>query len=296
MKDYAFTDAQKQKFEDDGFLVIEDFFTSSQCDEMQKECFRIVDEMNPLDHREVFSTDDHEQMKSEYLLNSSDKIGFFWEKEAINNDGSLLKPKHESINKIGHALHALSPTFKTATFDPRVKEILRKLRFVRPVVPQSMYIFKPPGIGGEVCRHIDASFLYSEPLKLIGFWVALQDATEENGCMWFARGSHKNTEVTMRMVRNPVDGALPHTLFEGEMEHLPFDKYEITPVKRGSLVLIHGKVHHYSKKNTSQSSRHIYTYHVTESSQSAWSKRNWLQPSQALPFPPVYDDSCLNSA
>jgi len=49
-------------------------------------------------------------------------------------------------------------------------------------------------------------------------------------------------DVTLRLVRNPEEGAFPTTLFEGSMEHLPFDQYTIAPVKRGSLVLIDGKV------------------------------------------------------
>jgi len=50
-------------------------------------------------------------------------------------------------------------------------------------------------ISCAVCRHIDASFLYAEPLKLMGFWIALEDATPENGCLWFVKGSHKTSRT-----------------------------------------------------------------------------------------------------
>ena len=46
----------------------------------------------------------------------------------------------------------------------------------------------------------------------------------------------------MRMVRNPVKGAYPALVFEGSMELLPFSQFEAAPVKKGSLVLIDGKV------------------------------------------------------
>ena len=49
-------------------------------------------------------------------------------------------------------------------------------------------------------------------------------------------------DVTMRMVRNPVAGASPALVFEGSMEFLPFSEFEPAPVRKGSLVLIDGKV------------------------------------------------------
>lgn len=39
--------------------------------------------------------------------------------------------------------------------------------------------------------HQDSTFLYTEPLSATGFWFALEDCTNENGCLWFVPGSHK---------------------------------------------------------------------------------------------------------
>jgi phytanoyl-CoA hydroxylase len=54
-----------------------------------------------------------------------------------------------------------------------------------------MYIFKQPGIGGEVGCHQDATFLYTDPITVTGFWFAIEDATLENGCLWAAPGGHR---------------------------------------------------------------------------------------------------------
>lgn len=43
----------------------------------------------------------------------------------------------------------------------------------------------------------------------------------------------------------------------------------------GSLILIHGLVPHGSKANTSEHSRHAYTFHVLDRHNSVWSKDNW---------------------
>ena len=54
--------------------------------------------------------------------------------------------------------------------------------------------------GGEVTPHQDGTFLYNEPLRLFGFWFPIDDATEENGCLWYVPGSHAEP-VTRRFLR-----------------------------------------------------------------------------------------------
>lgn len=50
--------------------------------------------------------------------------------------------------------------------------------------PFSMYICKQPKIGGVVDVHRDATFLRCAPDTLYGLWIAIEDATLENG--WWA--------------------------------------------------------------------------------------------------------------
>jgi ectoine hydroxylase-related dioxygenase (phytanoyl-CoA dioxygenase family) len=42
-----------------------------------------------------------------------------------------------------------------------------------------------------VTAHQDASYLYCEPLRTAGLWFALEDTTEENGCLHFIPKSHQ---------------------------------------------------------------------------------------------------------
>ena len=44
--------------------------------------------------------------------------------------------------------------------------------------------------------------MYTEPLKIAGVWIALEDCTVENGCLYFIPGSHKGP-LTRRFKRNP---------------------------------------------------------------------------------------------
>jgi phytanoyl-CoA hydroxylase len=120
---------------------------------------------------------------------------------------------------------------------------------------------------------------------VIGLWVALEDATTANGCMFAAPRSHEGG-LLRRFVR---DG---DTLsFEGEpLGEAELAKYEFEPIEvsAGDLVLLHGENIHLSRENTSAESRHAYIVHVVEGAAgNAWSPRNWLQRRADMPFEPL---------
>lgn len=70
--------------------------------------------------------------------------------------------------------------------------------------------------GDTVVAHQDSTFLYTEPDTLVGFWIALDDATLENGCLWIVPGSHK-TGVYKRFIRNPEKRSDNQTVFQGTL-------------------------------------------------------------------------------
>ncbi|XP_075628717.1 phytanoyl-CoA dioxygenase domain-containing protein 1 isoform X1 [Balearica regulorum gibbericeps] len=289
------TQQQIQKFRKDGFLVLEHFFTAEECDSMRNQIQRIIAEMEVPPHcRTEFSTKEEEQIQvqgsSDYFLTSGDKIRFFFEKGVLDQRGDFIIPKEKSISKIGHALHAHDPVFKQITHSSKVQELGRKLGLERPVVVQSMYIFKvqPERLClVAVTPHQDATFLHTEPLgRILGFWIALEDATQENGCLWFIPGSH-TSGINRRMVR-AASGSSSCVEFVGSEPLYDDSQFIPLPVSKGGLILIHGEVVHKSELNSSESSRHVFTFHVMEAKDTSWSKDNWLQPTPELPFPSLY--------
>ena len=61
-------------------------------------------------HRVVFSASGQSHAAS-IIYESASQISCFLEAGAVNEDGRLIKPKTQAVNKIGHALHDLDPVF-----------------------------------------------------------------------------------------------------------------------------------------------------------------------------------------
>lgn len=128
-----------------------------------------------------------------------------------------------------------------------------------------------------VTMHQDATYLYVEPMKLVGFWIALEDATLENGCLWIAPGSHQSG-VHRRYMRNKDLNSQELLIFDRAAPCYPLSNFRPIPVRKGTCILIHGQVVHFSYPNKSETSRHAYTFHVIETKHVSYSKENWLQP------------------
>lgn len=257
-------------FERDGLLVIEDCYSTAECAALMAHTRELIDKFDHKEHATVFSTGDQAHAAANYFRTSGDKIRFFLEKDALDEHGELVGDKQTSINKIGHALHDLDEQFDKFSRKPELGQIARAIGIKQPQLIQSMYIFKPPRIGGEVNCHQDSSFLYTEPQSCVGFWIALEDATIENGCLWATPGGH--TESLRQRFHYVEDDLVMETLDER-----PLPKPD-TPLeaKQGTLILLHGRLPHQSSHNTSNKSRQAYAVHVIDGS-CEYLADNWLQ-------------------
>jgi ectoine hydroxylase-related dioxygenase (phytanoyl-CoA dioxygenase family) len=225
--------------------------------------------------------------RDNYFLDSADKIRGFYEEGAVVDGKVIIEEREKALNKIGHALHKYEDAFRQVSFSAKVKEVIERLTTMkRPTIMQSMVIFKQPKVGGKVKPHQDASYLYCEPTSgsLLGFWIALDEANLENGCLYFAPASHQAEKVYQRFIRNPDREAQQLFTYTGDnIPEIPTEKLVPAPAKPGDLVLIDGLVIHQSESNTSEKRRLAYTFHVIDRS-ATYAPDNWLQPTDAGTF------------
>lgn len=76
-------------------------------------------------------------------------------------------------------------------FDPRLGELAGTLAGVGGIrIWHDQALFKPP-FGNPTGWHLDNPYWSFSSPDAISLWVALDDATLGNGCMWYVPGSHK---------------------------------------------------------------------------------------------------------
>ena len=271
--------SQQNQYQADGYLVLPGFKSADEISALRARALQIVDDFDADAHRSIFSTSDQARRSAGAdFLDSADGIQCFFEEEAFDSAGRMRQAKALSINKIGHAMHDLDPVFERFSRSPALAALATDLGLVDARLWQSMYIFKQPGIGGEVKWHQDATFFDTTPSSVTAFWFALEDATRDNGCLWVQPGGHRGPlrEQFIRegdVVRmQPLDT----TPWPDARTALPVE------VAAGTLVCFHGRLPHCSAPNRSAASRHAYTLHATDG-RAHYAGHNWLRRSAALP-------------
>ena len=279
---------QIHHFHHNGYLVLDGFKSGAQIATLRQRAAEIVDAFDPAAGASIFTTREDRRTADRYFLDSANTVRCFFEEEAFAADGSLRQPKALSINKIGHAMHDLDPVFDAFSRGAELAAVATGLGLEQARIWQSMYIFKQPGIGGEVGWHQDATFFDTTPISVTTFWFALEDATQNNGCLWVEPGGHRGARGVLR------------ERFERQGDVVSMHKLDATPwpdqasavpleVKAGALVVFHGLLPHYSAPNRSAHSRHAYTLHATDG-RAAYAPTNWIQRSNALPLRGFTDD------
>lgn len=268
---------QKQQFQQQGYLVFPELFKHQQIQTLKSAALRIVDQFDPESTRAVFSTETDETSSKikndDYFLSSDDKVRCFFEEDAFSSSDKLLQAKALSINKIGHALHTLVPEFNEFSRLPEIAQIAESLGVVAPEIRQSMYIFKQPKIGGVIRWHQDATYFFTKPQSVITYWLAIEDATIQNGCLQVDK---QGTDFPLKeqFKRYEDDSSelvqLQNIAWPTQDRALPLE------VKAGTLIVFHGALPHYSEANRSNKSRHAFTLHIT-SAEAEYDKHNWLR-------------------
>jgi len=266
----------------DGFVVLPNFVEADLLNDLRSRINEIVasfaDGDMAADAATVFSTTEQTHAQDDWFLTSADVIRPFFEKSAFDVDGRRVVTMDRALNKLGHAMHDLDPVFNRFSRTPSLAGLADELGFTEPLLVQSMVIFKPPHIGGEVVCHCDHTFLWTEPQTVVGFWFALDDATVENGCMWAIPGGHRGGARTR--FRREGAGTTTEVL-----DPTPYNLNALVPIEAaaGTCIAFHGCLPHWSGPNTSDRPRLAYTLHIIDGA-AHYLEDNWLQRGPNLPL------------
>jgi len=147
-------------YDRDGFVVLEDFLDSHTLEATRAEALAICrGERGAVDGLQRSST--------------------------VESDADVWR-KYQCI----HFPHKISAQMKdiaqsSAAVDALVKIIGPNVKFI-----QSMLFIKSEGKPGQAW-HQDEYFIPTRDRSLCAVWIALDDATIENGCLWAIPGSHR---------------------------------------------------------------------------------------------------------
>lgn len=110
-----------------------------------------------------------------------------------------------------------------------------------------MLIDKAPGTATPTPWHQDCAYWIDLPdRRAVSCWIALDDATVENGCLWFVPGSH----------RRPVRPHRPAGKGGGALECDGTEAEGVAvPLAAGSCTFHHGGTMHYSRGNSTAGRR-----------------------------------------
>lgn len=156
------------------------------------------------------------------------------------------KPGVENITEIMWPSE-LVPALRESAAYQRAREIARGLLGDDMELDFDALISKAPGTNTPTPFHQDAAYWPSLPdTRALSCWIALDDATKENGCMWFVPGSHR-LPMRKHWQAGRGGGALECDGNEGEAV--------CVPLRAGSCTFHNGSVVHYSRGNSTQGHR-----------------------------------------
>ena len=204
-------DAQRQQFREQGFFLLPNLFSAADIDALRGRIDRFAE-------------------AHEAQLKEAGQQG-------------ISRPKEISF------------TVHLADQDPEIMAFVRRPELVglatSLIAPDiSLYwdqsVYKRPEAKRDFPWHQDNGYTPIEPQEYLTCWLALDDATQENGCIWVLPGSHHGGTVEHK------DSPIGKQCYFGDDPGTP------VPLAKGSMVAFSSLLFHRSGPNTSAGTRKAY--------------------------------------
>ncbi len=130
---------------------------------------------------------------------------------------------------------------------PVISALCRDLVGAKPRLYWDQIVYKRPDTRADFPWHQDNGYTFVEPQQYLTCWVALTDATKENGCPWVAPGVH-------------LHGTLQHDWTEYGFRCLDQDPVDPVPLEltAGSAAVFSSLSPHRTGPNLTQGIRKAY--------------------------------------
>jgi ectoine hydroxylase-related dioxygenase (phytanoyl-CoA dioxygenase family) len=157
--------------------------------------------------------------------------------EDNETDADVLK-KYVAI----HFPHKISPVIYNYLFHQKIVDVLTRVVSPNLKCMQSMLFVKAPGKKGQ-SWHQDEFYIPTRDQSLVGAWIAIDDATIDNGCLWIIPGRPRY--MMPRVNNDSPEYADVDTI------DVSLQKEQMIPVevKSGAVVFFNGYTLHSSQRN-----------------------------------------------
>ena len=219
---------QVEQFWEDGFLIVEDLLDREEIETLRRRVEGIASGQTPHIPKESLQV------------------------EPRVAQGELQAETYaDSLRRMAH-LAFFDEVFLAQARSAKVLDIIESLLGPDIKLYQDHVFMKPPKVGSRRSYHQDAPLgFHIDPPDLVACWAALDDATEDNGCMRMLPGTHKVGFIPQSeweaYEQRALDGRLPE---ERSVE-----------LRAGSCSFHHGLILHCSQPNLSGKRRRGYATH-----------------------------------
>ena len=168
-------------------------------------------------------------------------------------------PEKTLFHSLGH--WRITPGFHDVLWNPAFVVVASQLLGGRAVRFWHDQLFcKPAHHGGVVAWHQDYSYwTRSVPMQHLTCWVALDDATKENGCLYYVPGSHKWGLIDKPELAGDMEGI---NRFLSPQQKEEFRNKVPIEMKKGYAAFHHPLMVHGSYENTSAHARRAFVLNV----------------------------------
>ena len=220
------SEAHKTAFDRDGYFIAEAFLSPEEVESIRREITAIVDRYPDVPEELV-------QIEP-----------------AVRRGAVTPESKELGVRKL-FRMTRHSKLFHALALHPGMVGIAVELIGPDVSLFQSMLLMKPPRFGGQKVWHQDNAYFRLEPNNVFGFWIALDDADVENGCMHVIPGSHREGIGEHGGVADDYGLSSAPTA----------DDAVACVMKTGDALVFHGETYHYTPPNTSDRRRRALQYH-----------------------------------